>query len=379
MLVGEIARQTMDQKTVDAINDVLATWKTDFPDYSDFTKATTWPDFIKCASAAPYCTGNLVAIESMNNWHFSDIVYNPDGVPVPESTVHAWDQQPSAVWLLGEAVDTFSASKTTWGWSFMLRFFLHILGDIHQPLHCAEGFFNDTQFGELLNGDMGGNLIKVDSKYPGVTNLHALWDAAGGIYRENAPYDAAATARLEKNASELIASIPKSSLPDYDSVEFAACFADGGHGCGKVFERWANESLALAVANAYNGASADFSPSDEYYARAQNVSKHRIALGGYRLADVMSAVAVNLPKLRQGSATVDASAGDADGAASKVDRRRSAAAAGGGHVVAMAAHEDRGSNNVVDQTTTVMLLSISAGVLAVVVVVLGALLYRTKK
>ena len=32
---------------------------------------------------------------------------------------------------------------------------------------------------------MGGNLIKVDSKYPGVTNLHALWDAAGGKWPRN--------------------------------------------------------------------------------------------------------------------------------------------------------------------------------------------------
>ena len=48
-----------------------------------------------------------------------------------------------------------------------LFFIVHILGDLHQPLHCAE-----------RNNDRGGNLVRVhlpsDSSH--VTNLHRVWD-----------------------------------------------------------------------------------------------------------------------------------------------------------------------------------------------------------
>lgn len=46
-----------------------------------------------------------------------------------------------------------------------LRFLIHFIGDLHQPLHCAD------------NHDRGGNLIKVVLRGE-QTNLHAVWDTA---------------------------------------------------------------------------------------------------------------------------------------------------------------------------------------------------------
>ena len=46
-----------------------------------------------------------------------------------------------------------------------LRFLIHFIGDLHQPLHCAD------------NHDRGGNTVRVvlqDEQ----TNLHAIWDTA---------------------------------------------------------------------------------------------------------------------------------------------------------------------------------------------------------
>lgn len=46
-----------------------------------------------------------------------------------------------------------------------LRFLIHFIGDLHQPLHCAD------------NHDRGGNMVKVI--FGGQqTNLHAVWDTA---------------------------------------------------------------------------------------------------------------------------------------------------------------------------------------------------------
>lgn len=62
-----------------------------------------------------------------------------------------------------------------------LRFVVHLVGDAHQPLHCAE-----------RNKDRGGNLVRVklpfdEGGHAPVTNLHSVWDtdlvreAMGGL------------------------------------------------------------------------------------------------------------------------------------------------------------------------------------------------------
>ena len=101
------------------------------------------------------------------------------------------------------------------------------------------------------------------------------------------------------------------------------------------------------------------------------MSRHRIALGGYRLADVMSAVAVNLPLLRKEHPKDGGGGGGGPNVEGISATRRGAGRSGG--IVGLAARGHPGS---IDQSTTVMLLSISAGVLAIVVVILGVLLFR---
>ena len=59
-----------------------------------------------------------------------------------------------------------------------LRMIIHIIGDIHQPLHNSN-YFNRT-FNNSV-GDMGGNLINVTRLDGIVMNLHAYWDS-GALY-----------------------------------------------------------------------------------------------------------------------------------------------------------------------------------------------------
>jgi len=50
--------------------------------------------------------------------------------------------------------------RITWSKAKMIRYILHIIGDMHQPLHNSN-FYNDT----FKSGDAGGNFIKI--KYNG--------------------------------------------------------------------------------------------------------------------------------------------------------------------------------------------------------------------
>lgn len=56
--------------------------------------------------------------------------------------------------------------------SLSLRNLIHFVGDIHQPLHAAEGYSKLTP-----DGDQGGNLFNITYKnHPQANNLHFAWD-----------------------------------------------------------------------------------------------------------------------------------------------------------------------------------------------------------
>jgi len=66
----------------------------------------------------------------------------------------------------GELADT---SLSTARRAFALKFIIHLVGDMHQPLHCADN-----------HNDRGGNNVKIfwfGSSNGGKFNLHGLWDS----------------------------------------------------------------------------------------------------------------------------------------------------------------------------------------------------------
>jgi hypothetical protein len=62
--------------------------------------------------------------------------------------------------------------------SIMTRFLIHIIGDIHQPLH-AVSLFNEM----FPDGDEGGNLFLIKLS-DNINNLHKLYDSVFGMIPE---------------------------------------------------------------------------------------------------------------------------------------------------------------------------------------------------
>jgi hypothetical protein len=61
--------------------------------------------------------------------------------------------------------------------SMMMRYLIHVIGDIHQPLHAVT-LYDD---GKFFKGDMGGNLYLINYTSPyDIDNLHKLWDSGIG-------------------------------------------------------------------------------------------------------------------------------------------------------------------------------------------------------
>jgi hypothetical protein len=140
-----------------------------------------------------------------------------------------------------------------------LKWVVHLVGDLHQPLHCAQ-----------RNGDRGGNKRLVF--YPGrreAVSLHFVWDTL--IVRELIG---------KQKVADVAASIEKMN------------FINEKEWPKGTPEDWANESRGVAYGVAYLGIAADGPPphlSPNYMNQAISDVRPQLKRGGVRLATVLNA------------------------------------------------------------------------------------------
>ncbi len=72
-------------------------------------------------------------------------------------------REPNAVTMVDSYVKYFPENKGDQAWA--IAWLAHLVGDLHQPLHCTARKLPDGQ------SDRGGNGVKYDG-----SNLHAFWD-----------------------------------------------------------------------------------------------------------------------------------------------------------------------------------------------------------
>jgi hypothetical protein len=133
----------------------------------------TAPDF---AARATWADKYRNAHRETAAWHFADIeIDQPDlsgacfGFP-PLATGQVASQGPAQDCVVNK-IDEFSAElanpATTQAERLLaLKFLIHFIGDLHQPLHAAD------------HQDKGGNCVGLAPPLDRTTNLHAYWDLA---------------------------------------------------------------------------------------------------------------------------------------------------------------------------------------------------------
>ena len=149
---------------------------------------------------------------------------------------------------------------------------MHVGADIHQPLHVAELFSSAYPKGD---GGGGRQFVK-DPETGEPISLHWMWDDSVNRSGQVADVDA--------RASEIMGRYPRVSLK-----EAAGPAAD--------FAGWAAESYALATSAAYTGAiptgaraATAVAVPEAAYRDVRSVAARRVALAGYRLADLLIAI-----------------------------------------------------------------------------------------
>lgn len=158
-----------------------------------------------------------------------------------------------------------------------MKFLVHFIGDIHQPLHCGFG------------SDEGGN--KITGQFNGYNdNLHAIWDT--WIIEERIKND------FGKDQSQYLNYLVQQLQGAWngDAQQWAKCANTTGPVCP---DEWANESSQLACQYAYtdnngNRIETGFSLGTPYYDYAYPVIDMQLAKAGIRLAATFNSLYAGL-------------------------------------------------------------------------------------
>lgn len=252
------------------LNPMYARWTAGVPaaqrDKFAFVHAATWPDDIKSApgyvndhdQATPDGGRNIgyADCDQHRYWHFQDQPFSTDGTGTEEAAAPNAETQIRA---FAAALGSPSASDDVKAYD--LAWLIHMVGDVHQPLHAASRFTAAAP-----HGDRGGNSVTVcDPQCGSHGNLHAVWDDALGRSNDAASAIAAAAA------------LPAAAGPGARDTNPGT---------------WLAESLSLAQNVVYTapvGAGAGpFHLTSAYDASVRQTAAQRVALAGARLAAIIN-------------------------------------------------------------------------------------------
>lgn len=282
MQIAYAAHKHLDTPVKDKVDALLklnpdyGKWTAGTPDEKTaklyaFIHAATWADDIKNKDydykrddVNSVTAGQNIGYADHNQhayWHFKDINFTPDGVPLPpEDPVDIVTQLKLFIATLPP-----SSGATDDVRSYDLVWILHLVGDAHQPLHAVGRFTK-----QLPAGDTGGNAESVIPATGETIALHAYWDRMFGSYAS--PFGAVFDAD------------DKDGITGFDVNKISAAISDP--------QIWIEESAELARQYAY---AAPVSPGKnsvmltrEYETNARNISRAQAALAAARLARLLN-------------------------------------------------------------------------------------------
>jgi hypothetical protein len=232
-IVAEIAQRRLDRDTLRKVKTLLG-------------------GEIALASVASWADDYRAAHGETAGWHFVDIPYERNTYEAAVDCKTDPEQGDCIINALDRVQKTLADCTKPNGERFeALKFLIHFVGDVHQPLHAAE-----------RNGDHGGNDVHVTFFGKNV-NLHAVWDTeiimhtvfAWGTY----------VSRLEAKW-----------FPGHDLSGLI----------GGTPVDWALESHKFARDVAYDFP-ADTHLDMDYYNKSVAVVDQQLALAGVRLARIL--------------------------------------------------------------------------------------------
>ena len=144
-VVGEIAEKNLTVEVREIVRDLL--------DGHSLANASTWADEMRSNSK----------FDKYSSWHYINLPIDKEYDEIPSTANNVITQISKAIEVLNSPLANREVKQ------FYLKYLIHMVGDLHQPLHTGR------------EEDWGGNKIQVNFKgrkgAENWTNLHDLWDA----------------------------------------------------------------------------------------------------------------------------------------------------------------------------------------------------------
>ncbi|MBX9689360.1 MAG: S1/P1 nuclease [Candidatus Obscuribacterales bacterium] len=283
MSVAYIAYKNLNEKTRERVDKLLklnpmyAYWNEQIPaDSSKFERnaqicmmAATWPDQIKKDAnyfadgdadgnrpSGPDSARNIGYADKFMHkyWHFYDRAFSQDG-----SKVRFEIPDPNAYTQVAVCRKTLASDANDELKSYDLCWLMHMVGDLHQPMHCAT---RASRFAPY--GDNGGNEVWVSDDENPKMRLHGFWDGCLG----------SGPSFTVKAFADSLPGAKKSQVSKLNTKD------------------WLQESFLLTKKQVYvppiKWGNGPFKLNDSYKQSALELSKKRVALAGMRLASILN-------------------------------------------------------------------------------------------
>jgi hypothetical protein len=306
MLVAQIAYDQLDPNAKNRVDESIARFNAkEKPDASyDAITAACWMDDVRSRT------------KDYNLWHYVNLPYTPDGMPAPDGSL-----EPNVIWGIQRCEDIISGktSDPAIDRDQALVMLEHLIGDIHQPLHTTS-----------RADDAGGNKVKVanlkdplaDLIFTKGGNLHFFWDSAYRRVYRNGSATVDFEAPLYDRAKPVAGHIATMEIVRREATAIEEKYPPATLSKPSVALDWAKESHAIGYQTGYQslpvGATGKVPVrlNEAYVQTARTVAEKRIALAGYRLANVLNTLYATEPPTAA-PAPVDAPVPSATPAASE--------------------------------------------------------------
>jgi hypothetical protein len=250
MVVANIAYQHVTPAVRAKLDKMIANFAKEYPQDASLTKMSSWPDSLHAQS-----------IEVFTHWHYINTPFSADGTPTKEIS-----DSDNAVWAVNLMKPILkNAHANAFEQARFLAFMVHVVGDLHQPLHTVNRVSAANP-----DGDKGGNLFSVrrSAGNTGSVTLHKLWDNGAGFLDGEE-----SQSKIDSISQLVTSSYPESSF--------------GSQATDLNPEHWAKEGYAMAPKSVYSTPENQV-PSTNYLETEKKIVQQQLALAGYRLANLLN-------------------------------------------------------------------------------------------
>jgi hypothetical protein len=281
-VIASLAYDRLNSKARQAVTALARELQNPSEPYDAITLAC-WMDDLRTPDPAMPYHGLFLS------WHYIDLGIEP-GDPEPslepgdDNEMHGNVVQAlkRALVVLKGGTDSYITNK-----AMACAMAMHLVGDIHQPLHAATHYFYAT--GGRFRNDAGGNKEEVANGPAGDPrfSLHAFWDSA---YRASFDPDTGCVV-LDERFNERGIHDPRRVAPLVGEIGKLNPSVNANRETN--IDAWARESNAIARDFVYHEITSTESRkycrlSSGYVSRANLIARERLALAADRLAVLLN-------------------------------------------------------------------------------------------